>query len=260
MRYIKIWRKLSALAIGSYLSNRIDASSYLIGKLIRFFAFVLFIVTIFNFSDTMVGYGKYEVLLFFLTFNLVDVLPQAFFRGIYLFRQQVIKGDFDYALARPVNPLFYTLTQLTDILDIIFLLPIVSLIIYTIGKLGIIVTLGGVLTYIIFVIISQLIIIAIHILSACVTIWTLESENIIWFYRESMTIGRFPPEVYGKAIQFVFTFIMPVIMVVAFPVKALLGDLNLWWVAVFLFYSILFFIISILFWNMSLKKYSSASN
>ncbi|RLC36242.1 hypothetical protein DRH27_05520 [Candidatus Falkowbacteria bacterium] len=260
MKYLKVWKQLSACAIGSYLSNRIDITSYFIGKLVRFGFFILLIVSIFNFTDSLAGYGKYEVLLFFLTFNLVDVFPQAFFRGIYSFREDVRKGNFDFALIKPLNPLFYIMTKLTDILDIIFLIPIIFLIIYTVIKLEITLTLVNILLYLIFIIVGQLIILGIHIISACVTIWTLESENFIWFYRESMTIGRFPPEILSLTVQFIFTFLMPIIIVVAFPVKILLGTLAIRWVLFALLYSFVFFFFSILLWRTSLKRYSSASS
>ncbi len=140
-KYYKVWKQLSSCAISSYLSNRIDSSCYFAGKIIRFAFFLLLIFSIFKFTDTMAGYGKYEVILFFLTFNLMDTLAQAFFRGIYYFKNDVRKGNFDYVISKPVNPLFYSLARMTDILDIIFLLPIISLVIYTIFKLSIAVTL-----------------------------------------------------------------------------------------------------------------------
>ncbi len=260
MKYFKVWKQLSSNAISSYLTNRIDAASYFIGKLIRFGFFLLLIFSIFNFTDSLAGYGKYEVILFFLTFNLVDVLAQAFFRGIYLFKDDVRLGNFDYIISKPINPLFYALTRLTDILDIIFLAPIILLIIYIIPQLSVAVTWINVLFYIVFLIMGQIIILGIHILSACVTIWTMESENFIWLYRESMTIGRFPPEIYSSFIQFVFTFIMPIIIVVAFPTRALLGLIDFNSILIAAGITVIFFGGSLFLWKISLRHYSSASS
>jgi ABC-type uncharacterized transport system permease subunit len=77
--------------------------------------------SLYRFTDNIAGYSKYQALLFFLTYNFLDVASQAFFRGIYSLRDDVRKGDFDYIAVRPVNPLFYLLTKITDILDFIFL-------------------------------------------------------------------------------------------------------------------------------------------
>jgi ABC-2 type transport system permease protein len=259
-KYARIWKQLSSLAIGSYLSNGIDSATYLAGKLIRFGFFLLLIISIFRFTDTLAGYSKYEVILFFLTFNLVDVFAQALFRGIYVFRYDISRGNFDFVLSKPVNPLFYSLSRLTDVLDFIFLLPIAGLIAYVMAKLPNPVGLSGVLLYGAFVLTGMIIALGIHIIAASVTIWKIESENFIWLYRESMTIGRFPPEIYSPAVQAVFIFAVPIITIVAFPVKAVLQALSWRWMLFALFYAAGFFAFSLRLWEWGLKKYSSASS
>lgn len=259
-KYFKVWKQLSYLAISSYLSSRIDSSTYLLGKLIRFGFFLLLILSIFNHVDYLAGYTKYETLLFFLTFNLMDVLTQAFFRGIYFFRNDIRLGTFDFILLKPINTLFYSLTKLMDILDMFFLIPIISLIVFVIFKLELLITVWGIISYLIFIIFGLLIILGIHIISACVAILTQESENFILLYRESMTIGRFPPEVYSRPFQLIFTFIMPIIVVVSFPVKALLGTLSYFNIVLALIITLVFFGGSLFFWKTSLKHYGSASS
>jgi ABC-2 type transport system permease protein len=105
-----------------------------------------------------------------------------------------------------------------------------------------------------------LIILGIHILSAGVMIRSVESENLIWLYRNTISAGRFPPEVYSPVVKFIFTFIIPVIIIVGFPTKALFGLLSWPWMIFAFFYALVFFWLSIIFWKSSLKKYSSASS
>lgn len=47
-------------------------------------------------------FKKTVSLLFFMTFNLVDILAQLFLRGIYWIRALVIEGELDYVLVAPV--------------------------------------------------------------------------------------------------------------------------------------------------------------
>ncbi len=259
-KYARIWMQLSRLAIGSFLSNRIDSGAYLAGKLVRFGFFLLLIVSLFSYTDTLAGYSKHEVILFFLTFNLIDVLSQALFRGIYAFRFDVQRGNFDFVLSKPVDPLFYCLCRMTDILDIIFLLPIVVLIVYVMGKLPVPPGPVQVLHYVLLVLAGMTAVLGIHIITAGITIWKLESENAIWLYREAMTLGRFPPEVYSPTVRSVFTFVLPVILAVAFPAKAALRLLD-WQGTLFaLGYAACFFGFSLVLWRASLKAYSSASS
>lgn len=259
-KYFRIWKQLSSLAIGSYLSNWIDSGAYFVGKCIRFGFFLLLIISIFRFTDSLAGYSKYEVVLFFLTFNLIDVFAQALFRGIYAFRYDIQRGNFDFVLSKPVNPLFYSLSRMTDILDIAFLVPIAALIVYAISRLPNPPDVSGIMLYSAFVLVGMVIALGIHIISASVTIWKIESENFIWLYRETMTIGRFPPEIFSSVIQLIFTFIVPIITITAFPVKAALHILDWRWMVFALCYGGAFFGLSVLLWRASLKKYSSASS
>jgi len=128
-KYFNVWKQLSICAIGSYLSNRVNIVTYGIGKIIRFAFLLIFIFSLFRFTDTFAGYSHYQVILFFLTFNLIDTIAQALFRGIYTFKDDVRKGNFDYVLSKPIHPLFYALTKMTDIIDITLLIPLVALIV-----------------------------------------------------------------------------------------------------------------------------------
>jgi len=259
-QHIRVWIQLTTCAFSSYASNRIDSASYFVGKIIRFGFFVLMIFSIFNFTDSMAGYGPYEILLFFLTFNLIDLIGQAFMRGVYLLHTHIREGGFDYIISKPINPLFYILSRLTDLLDMIFLIPIVGLLLFTITKLSIALSALNMVTYALLVLNGLFIITGFHIIAAAITLINVENQNTIWFYRDAMSMGRFPPEIFSPTIQLIFTFVLPIFIIVAFPSKALLGTLPLHMLVFGILYSIIFFLISLLIWNSSLKKYSSASS
>lgn len=260
LKYFKIWKQLSFNAAASYMSNRIEYGAFFLGKIIRFGFFILFIFSIFNYTNSLAGYDKYQVLLFFLTFNLLDVAAQAFFRGIYLLKNDVKLGNFDYILSKPVDSLFYSLSRLTDIIDLTFLIPIIGMIVWVFPLALPGFSFMDVSFYFIFFILSMEIVLALHILSAAVTVVSVENENAIWVYREAMTVGRFPPEVFSPFIQSFFTFVIPVIIICAFPVKAFLGILSLKMMALAVAVALIFLLASLMLWKKALKHYSSASS
>jgi ABC-2 type transport system permease protein len=260
IKYWRVWKQLMKNATNSYLSNRIDSLFYFFGKVVRFVFFFILIVSLFRFTSSIAGYSKQEVIIFFLTFNLVDVIAQAIFRGIYTFSDEIKRGNFDFVLSKPINPLFYSMNKLADILDFVFLIPIVVLLLHFLMIIGVAITPVGALLYCGLFFVSLIIVSSIHILTAAASILMVENENLIWVYRESMTIGRFPPELFSLPIQFVFTFCLPVIIMIGFPVKALLGLLSWKMVLVALIYSIVLLSLSIFLWQKGLEKYSSASS
>lgn len=258
-KYFLVWIQLTKNAFSTILSSRIDSFSYLSGKILRFFFFLFLIQGIFQYTNELVGYSKNQVILFFLTYNLIDVTAQAFFRGIYTLKHDIRKGNFDFFLMRPINPLFYVLTKLTDLLDFIFLIPIVYLTVQTVQNLGAVmpVSIG---MYIFFLCLGLIIVLAIHVFTAALSIRTVESDHIIWLYRECMTLGRFPPEIFSSKIQFVFTFFIPVIIATGFPVKALFGQIDMQMILLGVVITFLFFGLSLLVWKNNIKYYSSASS
>jgi len=248
------------MAAASYISNRIEYGSYFLGKVIRFIFLLLVIISIFSHTKTMAGYSKYQVIVFFLTAFLVDTIGQALFRGIYLVREDIRKGNFDYVVSKPLNSLVYSMFRLPDVLDVIFLIPLFVLIIFTFIKLGVFFNPTNIFLYIIFISLSIIILTALHIISVSLTVWTMESESFIWMYRNAVFLGLFPPEIYSNPIQLIFTYILPIIVIVAVPAKALLGLLTLQMVLMALAVSFVFFFGSLLLWKTALKHYSSASS
>lgn len=259
-KYFRVWKQLVLLAFGSYISNRMEYGSYFLGKIVRFSFFLLMVVAIFSHTQNIVGYTKYQVIIFFLTAFLMDSLGQAFFRGIYLFRQDVQRANFDYVLVKPVNPLFFILARMTDLLDIMLLVPLIAMIVYTFSKLGALNNPMAILLYLFFVALGFVVVVSLHIISAAFTTWTMESEVFIWFYRTATFAALFPPEIFSHPIQLFFTFIIPIVIIVAVPAKALLGILTFKMALVAFAVAIAFFTGSLLLWKMSLKQYSSASS
>jgi len=259
-KYFRIWKQLVVLAFGSYISNRMEYGSYFLGKIVRFSFFLLMVLAIFGHTQNIAGYTKYQVIIFFLTAFLMDSLGQSFFRGIYLFRQDVQRASLDYVIVKPVNTLFFILTRMTDLLDITLLVPLMALIIYAFSKLGVLGNPAAIFQYLLFVAIGFVVVASLHIISAALTVWTMESEVFIWFYRTSTFAALFPPEIFSHPIQLFFTFIIPIVIIVAVPAKALLGILTFRLALTAIIVAIVFFTGSLLLWKTSLKHYSSASS
>ncbi len=259
-KYWRVWKKLVENSVAIYAGTLVDSISFFIGKAVRFGFLYLMVVSLFHFSSSFAGYTRYEALLFFVTFNLVDISSQALFRGIYLFVRDVTTGNFDFSLVKPLNPLFYVLFRRTDILDIAFLVPLIGIFWWVIQKLPEPVHAGDVCAYIALFAVGFLIITAIHILAAVVTLWTLENDNIIWIYRRTLIATTLPPEIFSSVWQFIFTYFLPIMLIVSLPVKGLLHILTPTYLIHSLIVAAGFFGGSLILWHHSLKHYSSASS
>lgn len=254
--YLLLWWRRMALQIESDLMHRGSAVLYIMGKIVRFLFFLWLIVSVGNQAKNISGYTPDQLVIFLLTFNLIDLLAQIFFRGVYSFKEQVRIGIADLMLMRPVNPLFHALIGFPDPLD----LPLFFIVLTALFFQGVHSSLESILMFIVSVIVSFLLMMAMHIFVISVGIMTLEVDNIIMLFRDIWSMGRLPVDIYSTGVRFALTFIIPVAIIMNMPAKALLGLIN--WQNIFISFVISLCVVqlSLWFWKFSLKKYSSASS
>ena len=124
VRLIKIWLMFASRAAQAQLLTHWGSLLFLVGKIVRFLLFFVFLFVVLSSAKTLAGYNREQVVLFFLVFNLVDVLVQFLFRGVYQFRSSVVSGEYDIDLLKPLPSFFRPVFGWTDILDFISLIPL----------------------------------------------------------------------------------------------------------------------------------------
>jgi len=134
-RYFRVWLILSSASFQSFFVSKFGAALFLLGKILRFIFFALFLIYLLQKTKVLAGYDLWQVILFYLTFNFIDSLTQMLFREVYRFRQYIISGNFDLILIKPVNSLFRSLFGWTDLLDFITLVPFIFIIGFVINKI-----------------------------------------------------------------------------------------------------------------------------
>ncbi|MBI4063251.1 MAG: ABC-2 family transporter protein [Elusimicrobia bacterium] len=258
--YARVWLRLAAMSFAEIWATRINSLGWLLGKLVRLIFFFIFIAAIFQHTDTLRGYTFTQTALFFLTFNVVDLLAQLFFRGVYGMKRIVVEGEMDYYLLQPVNPLFRVACQTVDILDFFTAIPVVGLTFWIIGRMPEVHSAALFALYIALVINGVAIAFAIHVAVAALAVATQQMENMIWAYRDLMILGRFPVDIYADGVRFVLIFIVPIAVMTSFPAKALLGFLSWPWVALAAVMVLVSVAASLSLWRWSLTRYSSVSS
>ena len=251
-KYVVVWLRMASASVQAALTHRIGGGLFLLGKLLRFILFILFLMVIYQRMQSLAGYSFEQILTFFLVFNLLDLFGQIFFRGIYWFRNQVISGDLDFILVQPMNALFRVLTQHTDILDLPLLIIVVVMLWMQPLDLSVIsglMFLSGVI-----------IITAIHIAVAALGVMTTEVDHTIMIYRDISQMARFPIDIYADWIRAVLTFAIPVAVAFTFPAKAMLGLMSWQGVVGSMTVAVVSFGLAVKLWQYSLKQYASASS
>jgi len=258
-KYFRVWVKLTGYSFMTTLTSRFSFIMFLLGKILRFAFFFIFLILIISRTKVLVGYNLYQAAFFVLTYNLIDTGVQLLFREVYRFRPQVVSGNFDLILVKPFSPLFRVLAGGADVIDLFMLIPFSLGIIYLVDKIGSFTFLNFTF-YILLLVNAFLIATAIHIAVLALGVLTTEIDNTIMLYRDITRMGMVPIDIYRQPLRGFLTFVLPVGIMMTFPAKALMGLLS--WQAILASFLIGGFLLwwSFKFWNFSLRRYSSASS
>lgn len=249
---------MSKNSFSMVLAQRIALAIFLTGKVVRFVFFFLFLFFILEGTNSLAGYTQNQALFFFLIFALVDTLSQFLFREVYRFRPLIVKGDFDYVMVKPVNPLFRVLMGGADVIDLITLPPLI----FVVFKIGSLLdpSTAEVLSFLLLFVNGMLITTAFHITVLSLGILTTEIDHTVMIYRDLMSLGRFPVDIYREPLRGILTYIVPVGIMVTLPAKALIGLVSPIVLVMSVAVGFLFIFLSIKFWDFALTKYTSASS
>lgn len=257
--YIRIWWKLTASSFMISLTSRFNAGVFFAGKFLRFLFFLIFLLTIFTRTQSLAGYTGSQVIFFYLSYNLVDTVTQLLFREVYRFRPLIVSGDFDFALVKPMSPLLRVLVGGADPLDLGMLPLYVFSVIFMGGRLGYIP--GEQIVFFVLLLVNGLIIsTGFHILVLALGILATEVDHAIMIFRDIVSMGRIPTDLYHEPLRSVLTFVLPVGIMMTFPAKALMGLLSPWMILISFVFGILFFVFCLKAWHYALSQYSSASS
>ena len=241
------------------LAYRLNGLLIFVNMSLRFLMVVFLLQIAFLKTNAIAGWTKPEIFLFYGVFLLVDSIFDTFFAASLQKIPNLIEdGDLDFVLTKPANSLFiisFKEFYLLNFLNIIFSAIVIS---YAIKNLNIILLPINIILFAILIILGAIVYYSIYLILATISFHTIHTPFTELL--ESISgIMRFPLNIFGDKIKFIFTFILPLIFVVTVPAEAFMGLLsNLTILAPLM--TALVFLVALKFWNFSLKRYSSASS
>ncbi len=256
--YLKVWLLMSKNSLQIVMVSKMLFFVFLLGKILRFGLFLGFLYFLFSGTQSIAGFDRTQIIFFYLSFNLIDILAQFLFREVYRFRPLLISGEFDLILLKPINALLRVLLGGIDLIDLVTLPPLILAIIWVGQSLD--PTFFQVITYIILIFNGILIAAAFHIAVISLGVITLELDHTIMIYRDFTRLGTLPVDIYRQPLRAVLTFIVPVGLMITLPAKAIMGLVSPFAVIFGFMLGLVLIFVSIKFWNYALKFYTSASS
>lgn len=233
---------------------------FVIGKVVRFLLYFWFVFSVASQTKMISGYTPVQIVSFFLVFTIIDSLTQLIFRGVYLFRPLVVSGDFDLDLLKPLPSFFRPLFGRFDLADFLTIFPFLGFSVWFMVKNSLVNGLTGLFSFLLLLMVSFILTFAFHLFVCAICVLTMEIDYLIWVYRDLTAMARFPTDIYHGFVRFLVTFVIPVVLIITFPAKGLLGLLSWQSITVAIAVSLILAYFSLKFWYWSLKRYTSASS
>ena len=240
-----------------------------------------FYIIVFEHTESIgrdTGWQQYEFFLFLGTTWLINSLVQTFFMpNVQDFSELIRTGNLDFALVKPIDTQFLISFQRVEWSSLSnFVLGLVLLIV---SLVHLSTRTGPVpwklepvmfILYPFYLLCGTAILYSVMIALAATSIWLGRNQSLynFWFYITNFS--RYPMEIYqnqwGWILWGIFTFIIPVLVVVNVPARLLAQPLNPrepweWWLTIFaLLATVLSVLVSRRIFRRALLSYRSASS
>lgn len=188
-------------------------------------------------NRNLADWSQYQFFAFIATTWIVNSLVQAFFMpNAQEFSELIRTGNLDFALLKPIDTQFLISLQKIDWSSLANMVAGVVLLCVSLRQLGasgttpLVVTPMMVVFYLFYVVCGVGIMYSVMVSLAATSIWLGRNQTLydFWFYITNFS--RYPMEIYrrgwGEPLYYLFTFIIPVLIVVNVPARLVARPLN----------------------------------
>ena len=224
---------------------------------------IVFFSIIFGNVDQIGDWTKWEVVLLVGTHQIIAQLFQAFFfMNVSNIPELVRTGKLDTLLALPIDSQFAVSTKQFGLDSVINALLGGVVVIVSLANLDIAPTAGSVLLYLVALAFGVAIHYAIMLALAAVSFWIVRAQGLVYGYFNFLQIARYPDAIFPRMFRFIFSWLVPVIIVANIPARLLIKPLEqpLWLIFHLIVAGSVALLMSRLFWRFALRRYSSASS
>jgi ABC-2 type transport system permease protein len=262
-RYLEIYGIMLRNSLIREMSFKVNFLLWMFVELLWFAGQIAFLEVLFQYVDDIAGWTKWEAVLLMGTHQVVGQVFQAFFyTNVANVPELVRTGRMDFMLLLPVDSQFaVSLKQfsLDSLLSGVLGLVFVG---FALGKLHVTPAPHQVAGYLIAVAFGVAIHYAVMMALATVSFWIVKAQGLIFGYYNIFNLARYPDTVFQGFARFMFSWVLPVVVVTNIPARLLLHAIeNPVMLLLRLFLpAVLVLAGARLFWFAALRRYSSASS
>jgi ABC-2 type transport system permease protein len=262
-RYFEIYSIMLRNSLIREMSFKANFLLWMVVEVLWFCGQILFFSIIFGQVDRIGDWTKWEVVLLVGTHQIIAQLFQAFFFvNISNIPELVRMGKLDSLLVLPIDSQFAVSTKQFGLDSVINALLGAVVVLVSLSRLGILPHADSVLLYLIALGFGVAIHYSIMLSLAAVSFWIVRAQGLVYGYFNFLNIARYPDVIFPGIFRFVFSWIIPVVIVANIPARLLIKSLGQpgWLMLQMVVASAIAFWCSRIFWRFALRHYASASS
>lgn len=266
MESIRLYFKYIKLNIESQLQYKASFIMMSVGHFLITFIEFLGIWVLFERFGNIRGFTFEEAALFYGIVHIAFAITEGWTRGFDIFPRLVRSGDFDRILLRPRTTVLQILGHDFQIMRIGRLFQGLVVLIWAVFKLNIRWTLGKTLLLIGSILGGNFLFSGLIVLQATLSFWSVQSLEIVnSFTYGGVQAAQYPISIYKPWFRKILIYIIPLATVNYFPAlnileKSQLFNYPIWlgWISPLI--GLVFFIFSLLVWQLGVRHYTSTGS
>lgn len=265
MQEFKYYMRLYKLFCTQYIKVKIQ---YRADTLVSSIAMILVSIAgiftyriVFNSINKLGGLSYFDVMVMYSLYLIIISPAGILLNNLWNLKTHLLEGTFVKYLLRPINPLFYYVSEVFDIRGIVNLLIGIVCFCYSITKIEVNWSASFVISLIIMIISGSCIVCAMMLLGASTAFFIMNSHFVNMFINKIIDFAKYPLSIYNKALQLLFTFVLPIGFAAFYPTNFILNMKTFNIVNVLApIIAVLFLVLSYLLWENGIKRYSGTGS
>jgi ABC-2 type transport system permease protein len=268
-RILRALRKHAAIyllfmknSLMGYLEYRANLFAALTMELVFLVSKLLYAAAVYRTGLTVNGLSPDQVMLFIGTYIIMTAIYTGLFMdNFYRLPEHIRTGTLDLYITKPISLQFMaTMRHVNFVLPVPNFIAGIWMVLSACDKLGIRLEPAVVAGYLLFLASSTCVTYALFLAPQILSFWTVRSGAIIEIADRCWDFNTMPMAIYGKWMQRIGVFVIPVFFITNFPAMFLTGRIRgalaLWVIAA----PAIFLTAVRAFWRFALKRYTSASS
>ncbi len=221
-RYARLYGLLSAQYLKARMNYRTDFLVSLIFMLLWFLPSFFSVIVLFANIPRLAGWSL-EELVFVYGFYMLAMVPNGlFFQNVWSLPWHVRSGTFIKYYFRPLNMLFYYMSEIIDI-NSLHGIPIgIGLIAWSSLRLGVEWTVGRIAGTFVLLSSASLVVYAIMLASAAMSFWLTNAHSLLELSSRFRENARYPMTIFPGAFRFIFSVLVPIGFIAFYPSQLIL--------------------------------------